>query len=239
MRTLPAFVSRLVAPVEVKLVLSALDQEARCLNDGAGASLGTSLGIDIITPRVRENILRWRNQIQKDVQNGKAPRAIALWLMMDVTRDYLASRLDGRVHGQLLHASGAHGVGTGIVPNIAAVAAKRDSIAVRTVRSIIMRCRSAVFADPNLGISRVFTKPPTGAFAKIAMATLSSAAVVIAILRRKTNWINAAESRASERPRCGGVSVFDIAQSVFSTRSMQERRRKRNAEFLIRTGKNE
>ena len=91
---LPLFVRKLMVPVEVKLVLSALGEEAQHLKDGSGA-LGASLGIDIITPRVVEDILRCRNEIRRDIYNGKMPRVVALWLMANVARDYATS---GRFH---------------------------------------------------------------------------------------------------------------------------------------------
>jgi hypothetical protein len=91
--TLPLFVRKLIAPVEVKSVLTALGEEVRFLRDVRG--LGPGLGIGLITPRVVENILSRRNEIRKDVGSGKTPRAIVLWLMMNVARDYLAS---GRFH---------------------------------------------------------------------------------------------------------------------------------------------
>jgi hypothetical protein len=84
----PLFIRKLSAPVEVKSVLSALGEEERILRD---AGLGPGLGIEIITPRIVEDILSWRNQIRKDVGSGKTPRAIVLYLMMNVARDYLAS----------------------------------------------------------------------------------------------------------------------------------------------------
>jgi hypothetical protein len=49
------------------------------------------LGIEIITPRVVEDVLGWWNEIRRDVRSGKTPHATALWLMMNVARDYLAS----------------------------------------------------------------------------------------------------------------------------------------------------
>ena len=68
--TLPPFVRKRIAPAEVKLVLSALSEEARHLRNGA--VLGPSLGIDLITPRVIEDVFRWRNEIRKDVRRGDA-----------------------------------------------------------------------------------------------------------------------------------------------------------------------
>jgi hypothetical protein len=88
---LPLFVRKLMAPVEVKLVLSALSEETRQLNDGPDQSLGKSIASDIITPKVVDDILGGAKQIKGDILNGKPPRAIALWLMANVTRDYLAS----------------------------------------------------------------------------------------------------------------------------------------------------
>ena len=88
LRALPLFVRKLIAPVEVKRVLSAFSEEQRHLTD---AAFSPSLGIDVITQRVIEDILRWSDEIRKDVYSGKTPRAVALWLMANVTRDYLAS----------------------------------------------------------------------------------------------------------------------------------------------------
>jgi hypothetical protein len=83
---LPLFVRKLMAPVEVKLVLSALSEETERLGmDGRIAA-------SIVTPKVVDNILAWTKEIKEDVHNnGKPPRAVVLYLMMDVTRDYLAS----------------------------------------------------------------------------------------------------------------------------------------------------
>ena len=67
---LPLFVRKLMAPVEVKLVLSALSEETRQLNDGPDQSLGKSIATDIITPKVVDDILGWTKQIKGDILNG-------------------------------------------------------------------------------------------------------------------------------------------------------------------------
>jgi len=94
---LPLFVRKYMAPVEVKLVLSALAEETQrikynptwCQNTWIGAGAAT------VTPRVVEDILRWAKPIKEDIHNGKLPRALMLFMMMNVARDYLAS---GRFH---------------------------------------------------------------------------------------------------------------------------------------------
>jgi hypothetical protein len=96
---LPLFVRKLIAPVEVKSILSALGEEARLLKDGP--PLGPALGIEIITPRVVEDVLSWCKEIRGDVRSGKTPRATALYLMMNVARDYLASGMFHIYRGQL------------------------------------------------------------------------------------------------------------------------------------------
>ncbi len=87
---LPLFLRKLIAPAEVKQVLAALDQEKRRIDtmDMSGP-FGPSLGLDVVKPRVVENILKWSDNIKKDVGNGKPPPAIALWLTMNVARDDL------------------------------------------------------------------------------------------------------------------------------------------------------
>jgi hypothetical protein len=89
---LPLFVRKFMAPVEVKLVLSALAEETRHLNDGPDQNLWKMMATGIIMPRVVDDILGWAKQIKDDISNNsKPPRAIALWLMANVTRNYLAS----------------------------------------------------------------------------------------------------------------------------------------------------
>jgi len=93
---LPLFVRKLTAPVEVKLVLSALSEEVRHLNSGSDRrSLGSAIATGIITPKVVRDILDWSKEIKADIQKGKPPRVIALYLMMNVVRDHLAS---GKFH---------------------------------------------------------------------------------------------------------------------------------------------
>jgi hypothetical protein len=86
---------KLISPVEVKLVLSAFSEEMRRLEKGPQASLGSSLGADLVASQVREDVFRWADQIKRDVHEGKPPRVVALYLTMNVARDYLAS---GRFH---------------------------------------------------------------------------------------------------------------------------------------------
>lgn len=87
---LPMFFRKLIAPVEVKRVLVALDEEKRRINSAAeGGPLGPSLGFDVVKPRVVEKILKYPDNIKKDVASGKPPSAVALWLMMSVARDDL------------------------------------------------------------------------------------------------------------------------------------------------------
>ena len=81
---LPLFVRKLTAPVEVKLVLSALSEE-----------VGVAPGANIVAPKATENVLGWSEQIRKEVQNGRSPRVLALYQMMNVVRDCLAS---GKFH---------------------------------------------------------------------------------------------------------------------------------------------
>jgi hypothetical protein len=67
----------------------------RRLEKGPQASLGSSLGADLVASQVREDVFRWADQIKRDVHEGKPPRVVALYLTMNVARDYLAS---GRFH---------------------------------------------------------------------------------------------------------------------------------------------
>jgi hypothetical protein len=92
---LPLALRKLISPVEVKLVLSAFSEEMRRLEKESQASLGSSLGAGLVAPQVREDVFRWADQIKRDIHEGKPPRAVALYLTMNVARDYLAS---GRFH---------------------------------------------------------------------------------------------------------------------------------------------
>jgi hypothetical protein len=85
---LPSFLRRLTAPVEVKLVLDALDEEQRRMKS-VDAPLGPSFGFDIVKLRVVENIFKWSDSIKKDIAGGKPPNVVALWLTMNVARDDL------------------------------------------------------------------------------------------------------------------------------------------------------
>jgi hypothetical protein len=86
---------KLISPVEVKLVLSAFSEEMRRLEKGSQASLGSSQRAELVAPQVREDIFRWVDQIRRDIHEGKPPRVVALYLTMNVARDFLAS---GRFH---------------------------------------------------------------------------------------------------------------------------------------------
>jgi hypothetical protein len=92
---LPLFIRKLIAPVEVKLVLSALSEETLLIIDDPKRELGGRIATDIATPKVVSDVLDWSKNIEKDIQNDKPPRVLALYLMMNVARDYLAS---GRFH---------------------------------------------------------------------------------------------------------------------------------------------
>ena len=75
---LPLFVRKLTAPVEVKLVLSALSEEVRHLNSGSDRrSRGSAIATGIVTPKVIRDILDWSKEIKADIQKGKPPRVIA------------------------------------------------------------------------------------------------------------------------------------------------------------------
>ena len=88
---LPLFIRKLMAPVEVKLVLSALSEEVRRIKNDSSA-LGASLGASVAAPKASEDILRWSKEvITKDIQNGKSPRVLALYAMTNVARNSLAS----------------------------------------------------------------------------------------------------------------------------------------------------
>jgi hypothetical protein len=82
---------KLLPPAEVKLVLSAFSEIVRELEKGPHACLGA----DSVAQQVRDDIFRWADQIKRDVHEGKPPRVVALFLTMNVARDYLAS---GRFH---------------------------------------------------------------------------------------------------------------------------------------------
>ncbi len=97
----PRFIRKLMAPVEVKLVLSALSEEARRLKDDRKRALAGGLAIDIVTPKVIDDILRWAKQISGEIRNGKPPRVIALYLTMNVVRDNLASGMFHIYRGRL------------------------------------------------------------------------------------------------------------------------------------------
>jgi hypothetical protein len=88
---LPLFIRKLMAPVEVKLVLSAFSEEVRQLKDDPKRALAGGIATDIVTPKVVDNIFGFAKQISRDIHNGRPPRVIALFLMMNVVRNYLAS----------------------------------------------------------------------------------------------------------------------------------------------------
>ena len=98
---LPLFIRKLMAPVEVKLVLSALSEEARQLKDHPKRALAEGIATDIVTPKVVADVLAWAKSISGDIRDGKPPRVIALYLMMNVARDELASGIFHIYRGRL------------------------------------------------------------------------------------------------------------------------------------------
>ncbi|MGJ5043121.1 hypothetical protein [Bradyrhizobium sp. HKCCYLRH1062] len=84
-----------MAPVEVKLVLSALARECHLISSDPKRELGGRIALDIIMPKVERDVLGWSKNIGREVNDGKPPRVLALFMMMNVVRDYLAS---GRFH---------------------------------------------------------------------------------------------------------------------------------------------
>jgi hypothetical protein len=76
-------------------VLSVLSKETLLIIDDPKRELGGRIATDIVTPKVVRDVLDWSKSIEKDIQNGKPPRVLTLYLMMNVARDYLAS---GRFH---------------------------------------------------------------------------------------------------------------------------------------------
>ena len=98
---IPFFVRKLMASVEVKLVLSAFSEEMRHLKNGPEQNIGKSIAIEIITPNVIDEILGWAKQISGDIHKGRPPRVIALYLMMNVVRDNLASGMFHIYRGRL------------------------------------------------------------------------------------------------------------------------------------------
>ncbi len=90
---LPLFLRKLTAPVEVKLVLAALDEEKRQIVDSIPMDVlgpvGSSLGFYVVKRRVAERIFKSYDDITKLIAEGKPPRAVALWGMMSVARDNL------------------------------------------------------------------------------------------------------------------------------------------------------
>jgi hypothetical protein len=92
---LPLVLRKLIAPVEVKLLLSAFSEETRRIRKNPQHLLGAGLGADLVAPQVREDVFRGVDQAKREVHEGKPPRVIALYVTMNVARDYLAS---GRFH---------------------------------------------------------------------------------------------------------------------------------------------
>ena len=105
---LPLFLRKLAAPVEVKRVLEALDEEKHRMSEAF--PLGPPLGFDVVKPTVVERILMGSAAIKKLVSNGKPPRGIALWTMMSVSRDGLCLGFYHLFHGRLsMPGNGVHG----------------------------------------------------------------------------------------------------------------------------------
>jgi hypothetical protein len=92
---LPLVLRQLISSVEVKLVLSAFHEEIGRLKKDPQELLGASLGVGLVASQVREDVFHWADQIKRDIHEGKPPRVVALYLAMNVARDYLAS---GRFH---------------------------------------------------------------------------------------------------------------------------------------------
>ena len=102
---LPLVLRKLVSPVEVRLILSAFSEETRRLSKSPQHLVGASLGADLVARQVREDVFRGVDQAKREIHEGKPPRVVALYVTMNVARDYLAS---GRfhVHRGLLSMSG-------------------------------------------------------------------------------------------------------------------------------------
>lgn len=76
-------------------MLSALSKEALLILIDPKRELGGRIATDIVMPKVVRDVIDWSKNIERDISNGKPPRVLALYLMMNVVRDYLAS---GRFH---------------------------------------------------------------------------------------------------------------------------------------------
>ena len=105
--TFPLLIRKLMAPVEVSLVLSAHSEEARRIKEDPNSVLAGGLATSIVTPKVVDDILGWGKSIKRDIHNGKPPRVIALFLMMNVARDFLASGTFHIFRGRLSMSGGA------------------------------------------------------------------------------------------------------------------------------------
>jgi hypothetical protein len=92
---LPLVLRKLISPLEVKLVLSAFSEETRRLRKSPQHLLGARLGADLVAPQVSEDVFRGVDQAKREIHEGKPPRVVALYVTMNVARDYLAS---GRFH---------------------------------------------------------------------------------------------------------------------------------------------
>jgi hypothetical protein len=79
----------LTAPVEVKRVLRALDTEKQRIDSSNHGALGPSAGFDIVKPRVVEYLLKWSDDVKKEVVSGKPPAVVALYALMHFARDDL------------------------------------------------------------------------------------------------------------------------------------------------------
>jgi hypothetical protein len=75
----------------LRLVLSALSKETRRIKGTSSVGLAGWIATDIVTPKPTEDVLGWSKQIKNDIHNGRQPRVIVLYLIMNVTRNYLAS----------------------------------------------------------------------------------------------------------------------------------------------------
>jgi hypothetical protein len=94
---LPLFVRKFMAPVEVKLVLSALAEEKQRINDSPEwrQNPWIGAGAETVTSKLVEYLLRWAKPVKEEIHEGVPPRIIVLYQMMNVARGDLAS---GRFH---------------------------------------------------------------------------------------------------------------------------------------------
>ena len=73
---LPSFIRKLIAPVEAKLVLSALSDEMEGIEHGLDNKLRGWIAINIIKPRVVNDILGLENQIKGEIDKVGHPASL-------------------------------------------------------------------------------------------------------------------------------------------------------------------